>query len=305
MRIISMGEVLWDVIGAEEYLGGAPLNFSAAAHRLGNTVANLTAVGADARGARAISAMRELGLTTEFVQTSPALPTGTAVVVIDSAGNVSFVIDRPAAFDDAFSDHSIMDRLIAFNPDWIYFGTLAQTNLDAEDMLANLVQSLPGARCFYDMNLRTGHWNLPLVQRLSRLAAVLKLNETEAEILFQLTSSSGKFELEEFCRHWSATCGIDTICVTRGSKGCVVFREGQFHAFAGYSVKVADTVGAGDAFAAAFLHGLHHQWPLEKIASFANALGALVTSRSGAIPDWTIDECLRLATFSDAKSTAR
>lgn len=293
MRIVSIGEVLWDVIGEKEFLGGAPLNFSAAAHRLGNSVALLTAVGADARGARVLDAMKELGLTTEFVQTTSECATGTAIVVTDSSGNASYVIDRPAAFDCLRGD-SLPARLAAFNPDWIYFGTLAQTGSGAEDMLVDLVQSLPGARRFYDMNLRTGHWNLPLVQRLSRLATVLKLNETEAEALFHSTLGSRDFELEEFCRRWSATYDMDTICVTLGSKGCAVFSGGQLRSFAGVSVKVVDTVGAGDAFAAAFLHGLHLGWPMERIASFANALGAMVASRSGATPTWTIDECLQL-----------
>ena len=305
MRIVSLGEVLWDVIDAKEFLGGAPLNFSAAAHRLGNSVALLTAVGADIRGTRTLEAMKELGLTTEFVQTSPAIPTGTAVVTLDSSGNPSFVIPRPAAFDHACRDHSITDRLVAFNPDWIYFGTLAQTNSGTEDMPASLVQRLPGARCFYDINLRTGHWNLPLVQRLSRLANVIKLNDTEAELLSQITFGSGNFELEEFSRRWFATYHTDTICITLGNKGCAVLREGRFHAFAGVPVKAVDTVGAGDAFAAAFLHGFHQQWPMERIASFANALGALVASRSGAIPDWTIDECLQLTASADPGSAMR
>lgn len=293
MRIVGIGEVLWDVIGEMEFLGGAPLNFSVAAHRLGNSVALLTAVGADARGARVLGAMKELGLSTEFVQTTSECPTGTAVVVTDSSGNASYVIDRPAAFD-CLRGGSLPARLAAFNPGWIYFGTLAQTGSGAEQMLEDLLQGMPGARRFYDMNLRAGHWNLQLVQRLSAVATVLKLNESEAELLFHLNFGCRDFELEEFCRRWSATYGMDTICVTLGSKGCAVFSGGQLHTFAGVSVKVVDTVGAGDAFAAAFLHGLHLGWPMERIASFANALGAIVASRSGPTPAWTIDECLQL-----------
>jgi fructokinase len=55
-----------------------------------------------------------------------------------------------------------------------------------------------------------------------------------------------------------------------------------------------DTVGAGDAFAAAFLHGYELQWPRARTAAFANALGALVASRAGATPAWTVDECQQL-----------
>jgi len=55
-------------------------------------------------------------------------------------------------------------------------------------------------------------------------------------------------------------------------------------------VKTADTVGAGDAFAAAFLHGLSSGWDAARTGDYANRLGALVASRAGAIPQWSPDE---------------
>lgn len=294
MRIVSIGEVLWDVFGAQEFLGGAPLNFSAAAQRLGNSVALFTAVGDDAHGERARRAMQLLGLTTEFVETCAGSPTGTAIVTTDADGNATYVIQRPAAFDHLASDGALLARVNAFHPDWIYFGTLAQTCDNTARILFELVRTAPGARGFYDMNLRTSHWSLPLVQRLSSIATVLKLNLAEAELLFHSVFGSRPFSLEEFCRHWSAAYGAKTICITLGGEGCAVFSEDRLQTFAGVPVQVVDTVGAGDAFAAAFLHGLHLGWPMRRIASFANALGALVASRSGATPPWTVEECLEL-----------
>ena len=99
LRILSVGEVLWDVFGRIEILGGAPLNFSAAANRLGHSVSLLTAVGTDARGQLATATMQEYGLTTELVQTTSLTSTGTAYVTTDSNGDATFVIERPAAFD--------------------------------------------------------------------------------------------------------------------------------------------------------------------------------------------------------------
>jgi fructokinase len=66
--------------------------------------------------------------------------------------------------------------------------------------------------------------------------------------------------------------------------------DGEYLESLGYSVKVADTVGSGDAFAAAFLHGLGSGWPAGRIADFANRVGALTASRPGAVPDWTLAE---------------
>jgi fructokinase len=302
VRIVSLGEVLWDVFGDGEFLGGAPLNFCVNLHRLGNSAVLLSAVGNDARGRRALEQMSAFGLATEFVRTVCERPTGAAVVTSDASGNASFAIDRPAAFDFVRADHGVLDRLNAFHPDWIYFGTLAQTDAHNEDLLRELACRCDYAKRFYDMNLRTGHWNIDLVQNLSRMATVLKLNDAEAELLFHLTFPNRPFVLEEFCRHWSSAYEIETICVTLGSKGCAVFIGGSLRIYPGFPVTVADTVGAGDAFAAAFLHGLHHGWLNERIARFANALGALVASCPGATPAWTPGDVETLASAATSAS---
>ncbi len=294
MHILTIGEILWDVFGDAEFLGGAPLNFSAASQRLGHTVALVTAVGDDPRGQRALESMRALGLSTEFVQKLPGKSTGTALVTTDAGGNARYFIQRPAAFDDYELDDARLNALEDLQPDWIYFGTLAQTHPPSEQILHRILERLPEIKCFYDMNLRQGHWNLPLVQRLSSLASVIKLNETEAETLFQLTQSSEEFSLEQFCRYWSQTYAVEAVCVTLGSQGCAIFKDDALLSFDGFTVQVADTVGAGDAFAAAFLHGYELKWPMARTATFANALGALVAGRSGATPDWTVDECQAL-----------
>jgi fructokinase len=294
VKILSIGEVLWDVFGEIEYLGGAPLNFSAVSQRLGNSVALLTAVGADERGARVLKAMNDLGLTTEFVQRVTERPTGTAIVSTGSDQNTVFTIERPAAFDCLTVDAALLARLTQFAPNWLYFGTLAQANQHMETALLRLVENLPDTRRFYDVNLRAGHWTLALVEKLSAVADVLKLNHTEAEMLYELTLGKSGYSLERFCRHWASRYEIATICVTLGSDGCAIFAGDTLRSFDGFAVEVVDTVGAGDAFAAAFLHGLSAGWPLEKNATFANALGALVASRAGATPAWTVDECWNL-----------
>lgn len=294
MRILSVGEILWDVFAEKEFLGGAPLNFSVSAQRLGNDVTLLSAVGTDPRGNLAISSMQALGLAADRVQRVSGARTGTAVVSTDNGGNATFSIDRPAAFDFVILDDSLLDGICRMPPDWIYFGTLAQTMSAAEQRLNRLLEANPGIRCFYDMNLRKGHWNLPLVQRLSRMASIIKLNETEAQELYERVNGPLPFSIEAFCKIWSSACGGEIFCVTLGSMGCAIWRSGDFQIFRGFAVPVVDTVGAGDAFAAAFLHGFQSGWPAARTASFANAAGAIVASRAGATPVWTMGECLQL-----------
>jgi fructokinase len=84
------------------------------------------------------------------------------------------------------------------------------------------------------------------------------------------------------------------ICVTLGPAGCCIYDRGAIAFVPGFRVDVCDTVGSGDAFAAAFLHAYNQNWPTVEAARFANALGALVASRAGATPDWSVDECVAL-----------
>ena len=295
MLVCSVGEVLWDVFSDKERFGGAALNFCAHLQRLGHRSILLSAVGKDERGRMALEQMRSLGLSTEGVQEVAELPTGIATISMGLDGEPTFVIPRPAAFDAISVDAATLATIKAAGVDWLYFGTLLQTKPEIERLTTGLAQQFHPARCFYDMNLRTGQWNLPLVQRLSSLASIVKLNEGEARTLFGLTTMSSKeFSLGEFCRLWASTYRIDVMCVTLGPAGCMIYDRGAIYRVAAYEVTVRDTVGSGDAFAAAFLHGYDRGWPIRQTAHFANALGALVASRAGATPDWSVAEVLAM-----------
>jgi fructokinase len=102
--------------------------------------------------------------------------------------------------------------------------------------------------------------------------------------------------LEAFCRCGAERFAWRAVCVTLGERGCVMFDGREFVEARGQPVQVIDTVGAGDAFAAAFLHGLVQRWPPRDIAVFANRVGGLVASRAGAIPEWTLAEAMVMST---------
>jgi fructokinase len=304
MQVWGVGEILWDIFPDEERLGGAPCNFCANLQRLGDAAMLLSAVGRDQRGEAALARMAHLNLNTRYIQTVEGAPTGTALIHTNLIGEASFSIPRPAAFD--LLSISTEDNLDTSAMDWLYFGTLMQTEPAIERLTTRLAKALPSGRCFYDVNLRGSHWNFPLVERLSRLTSILKLNREEAETIFRVAHDSSRFSLEEFSGTWTTTYGVDLVCVTLGAAGVFVFHDGVAHRIAGYRVPVLDTVGAGDAFSAAFLHGYQRGWAIEYTARFANALGALVASRAGATPDWTIDECQALMEeqrFVDAVQT--
>ena len=124
-------------------------------------------------------------------------------------------------------------------------------------------------------------------------ATVVKLNDTEVAQISEMIPRP-YHSLEEFCRHYASVFGWEGVCVTRSSQGCVLLIGDQYVEAPGYAVDLVDTIGAGDAFSAAFVHGFGQGWPPPQIADFANRVGALVGSRSGAIPPRTVEEAKAL-----------
>ena len=292
MRIVSVGEILWDVIGENEYLGVAPLNFAAHAQKLGHEVYPLSAVGADKRGHKAIGMLKRRGMSTQFIQVLRDQPTGTAEVELDMEGKPTFRIVRPVAYDFVDLTDQELAQIAKLKPDWIYLGTLYHMSRHSLASTKKLLAAAPTARRFYDINLRDGQWSLATVEQLCSLTNVIKLSDFEAESLdASVDASEGPSDsIENLCRRWTARFAFETMCITFGERGCAIFKDGKFTRVPGYHITVADTVGAGDAFSAAFVHGLSQGWDAHQIACWANAVGALVASRSGPIPDWTIAE---------------
>jgi fructokinase len=286
--VAAVGEVLWDIFPNSIRLGGAPLNFGVHARRLGHPVYLVSAVGADDRGREAAREIETLGLDTTFLETSATLPTGTATVEI-SAESTSFTIDRPAAYD-GMQFAGTVEGLKDKNPGWIYFGTLFASMPAGRAFLDRLFGELDHAVKFYDLNLRSGADSPELVQYLLKRADIVKLNEDELSRVHEFCNLPSS--TEEFCRDGAARYGWRAVAVTLGARGCALLADGNYMEERGRRVEVADTVGAGDAFAAAFMHGLSLHQPLRDVAVFANRVGALVASRHGAIPDWTLEEAV-------------
>jgi fructokinase len=290
MKIVSVGEVLWDVIEQQEYLGGAPFNFAAHLHRLGHTIFFVSGVGRDERGERVLQRMTELGLMTDYVARVESAATGVVEVRLDTAGQPQFIIRRPAAYDFVTLPEAQLHRLSSGHPDWIYFGTLLHMSPQAKAVTEGLLAASGEARRFYDVNLRPGCYEAGLVRELMSQATAVKVNEDEAAEVAQMFQHPPHRSLEEFCRRSAREFSLEAVCVTRGARGCVLLIGDEYVEAEGYAVSVVDTVGSGDAFAAALVHGLSCGWRAGPAADFANRVGALVASRRGAIPDWTIAE---------------
>lgn len=283
MTIASAGEVLFDLIGKNEYLGGAPFNFAAHSARLGHRVFFVSAVGQDPRGGRILERAAQFGVDTRFLEQTSEQPTGIVSVIMDGKSH-RFEIHRPAAYDCVRFDADAAAELSRARPGWVCFNTLFSMNPNSHGVLSRVLDTIPDATRFYDINLRPESWRPDLIRELALWADVVKLNEDEVSVVAPLLNVPAA-PLEQFARRAAAEFAWEAVSITRGERGCALLHGAEYAEVDGERVDVVDTVGAGDAFAAAFVHGLDSGWALREIGQFANRLGALVASRAGAVPD--------------------
>lgn len=292
MVIVSIGEILWDVFDSGERLGGAPFNVAAHAARLGHRSALVSAVGDDALGRRALEEARKLGVEMNLTRVTSDAPTGRVLVQLTD-GQPDYRIERPAAYDFTAIDDAGRAWLQQNPPDWFVFGTLNQTTDRIFDLTKETVESFPAAGRFYDVNLRKDSYTKARIADLLRLATTLKLNGGEVERLQELFGDP-KEELEAFCRRYADRWNLESIVVTLGENGSALWSGGEIVRAPGFEVEVRDAVGAGDAFSATFLHATGLGLPVRDVASLGNRVGALVASRDGAVPAFTLEDAWSL-----------
>lgn len=227
LRIVGIGEILWDVFETEEHLGGAVYNFAAHAAQLGHEVDYVTAVANDDRGDRALKRTMELGLSCSYIGRVNEAATGVVTVTVDGDGQPSYVIHRPAAYDFADLTPEELETIAASRPDWICYGTLYQMHPGARDLTRRLLAANPEVPRFYDVNLRRDSYTPELVEELLSTADVVKLNDDEVVAIGRMLGVSAGSP-EEFCRRNAERFEWRAVCVTRGSDGCSVLVGSEY-----------------------------------------------------------------------------
>lgn len=284
MKALSLGAVLWDVIGSQEYIGGAPFNLAVNLKRIGAESALVTAIGRDFRGERALKRLIEYGVSGEFIQTAEDLGTGAAFASL--APNGDAVYDIPyAAFDEIAADEENIRRMNAFKPDVICFGSFEQRSEISGKTIRKILNEVKSEHVFFDVNLRMNFVDKEVLEFGFRKSSIVKLNEDERDTISGLFYGK-KFGDFDFADRFTADFDLKCLIVTLGAKGCFVFADGKGEAFCPPKTEVADTIGAGDAFSAAFLYSYLNGEPCELAAKKGNALGAYVAGRIGALPEW-------------------
>lgn len=280
--IAGLGELLWDMFPSGKQLGGAPANFAYITNLLGDAGIPASRVGRDSLGDEVFQHLAQLGLNSDFVQRDPAHPTGTVKVAVDSSGQPRFEIAEGVGWD--FLEWTAAWQKLAKEVDAVCFGSLGQRAPESRATILNFLRATRhDAVRVFDVNLRQHFYSLEVIAESMSLATIVKLNHEELPRLMKLFGLEHRDE-KDSARRLLATHNLKLVCITRGNNGSLLISAGECDEHPGFKVKVADTVGAGDAFTAALTHGYLRQTPLAQINETANRVGAWVTSQAGAMP---------------------
>lgn len=281
--VVGLGEVLWDLLPAGRQLGGAPANLVHHARALGAEGVVVSRVGDDALGREILARLKAVGIDTAHVSVDREHATGTVTVELAAEGVPRFTIHENVAWDFLPSNPALAE--LAGRCDALCYGTLAQrspvTRRTIRDVLA-LVRR--GCLRVFDVNLRQRYFDAETLDALLARSDVLKINDEEVAVVTRVLGMKGD---EGACIDGLfERYPLQALALTRGARGSLLARRGEQASHPGVSgVRVADTVGAGDAFTAALILGLLRGHALDTINDAANQIAAYVCTRPGGMPD--------------------
>jgi fructokinase len=288
IKVLSFGELLWDIIGGKAYIGGAPFNLASHLAKMGIQSTYISSVGKDDLGEKASKIAEHYGLDTDYISIHSTLPTGKVNVFLDKKGNPQYTINKNTAWDEIILQDNLKNILFKEYWDAFCFGTLAQRTKSNRELLYALIPELNCKNIFYDVNLRQNYYQKEWIEHSLELSNMLKLNEEEVATLSELLLGKVASK-EDFCHAMSSKYFLKIICITLGESGSIVYDGQNCFQVPGVKVKVIDTVGAGDSYSAAFLFSFLSGWNPRKCGEFANQVGAFVASQSGAVPEYSLE----------------
>ena len=278
--VTGIGEVLWDVLPEGKKLGGAPANFAYHVSQFGFESRIVSAIGPDMLGEELLSGLGDKGLDC-MIETVP-YPTGTVQVELDGNGIPRYDIRQDVAWDNIPFTPGL--EALAKTTGAVCFGSLAQRSPVSRDTINRFIDAMPeGSLRIFDINLRQNFYTKDIVCNSMRKCNILKINDEELETVSRM------FELPDGTQQSRAKAllsmfGLKALILTCGATGSHVFTKRETSYIATPQVEVADTVGAGDSFTAAFVSGLLKGLDIRQAHRLAVATSAFVCTQKGAMP---------------------
>ena len=280
--VVGMGEALWDMLPEGKKIGGAPANFAYHVSQFGLDSYVVSAVGEDELGTEILANFREkkLGCRIERVP----YPTGTVQVQLDGNGVPCYDIREGVAWDNI--PFTLALESLARQTCAVCFGSLAQRSVVSCETINRFLDTMPdgpGRYKIFDINLRQGFYTKDTLCNSMRKCNILKINDEELVTVSRMFGYPG-IDLQDKCWILLAKYNLKMLILTCGVNGSYVFTPGEVSFVETPKVEVADTVGAGDSFTAAFVASILKGLPIPDAHKIAVETSAFVCTQNGAMP---------------------
>lgn len=277
-----MGEALWDVLPEGKKIGGAPANFAYHVSQFGLSGLAVSAIGDDALGVELMANLDEKDVN--FHLATVPYPTGTVQVELDAAGVPQYEIKEDVAWDNIPETEDLPK--LAKDTKAFCFGSLAQRNIVSRNTIGSFLNAIPAENdplIVFDINLRQNFYTKEILENSMKACNILKINDEELEIVSRMFGFPD-IDFQDKCWILLGKYNLKMLILTCGVDGSYVFTPGKVSFLPTPIVKVADTVGAGDSFTAAFIASILKGKSVEEAHRKAVDTSAFVCSQHGAMP---------------------
>ena len=280
--IVGIGEALWDVLPEGKKLGGAPANFAYHVSQFGLDSCVVSAIGEDRLGEEIIEQLNERDVK-RHIDTVP-YPTGTVQVELDQDGVPQYDIKENVAWDNI--PYTAALEAIAERTRAVCFGSLAQRSIVSRTTINRFLDAIPASNdplIVFDINLRQGFYTKETLCKSMEQCNILKINDEELVTVSRLFGYPG-IDLQDKCWILLGKYNLKMLILTCGINGSYVFTPGNVSFQPTPVVEVADTVGAGDSFTAAFIASILKGKSIAAAHATAVNVSAYVCTQNGAMP---------------------
>ena len=280
--VVGMGEALWDILPEGKKIGGAPANFAYHVSQFGLPSCVVSAVGDDTLGKEIVENLTSKGLN-QLISVVP-YPTGTVQVELDEAGIPMYDIKENVAWDNIPFNEPLEE--LAKKTKAVCFGSLAQRNVVSRETINKFLDVMPQTEdslVVFDVNLRQGFYTKEILCNSMERCNILKINDEELVVVSRMFGYPG-IDLQDKCWILLGKYNLKMLILTCGVNGSYVFTPGNVSFQPTPKVEVADTVGAGDSFTAAFIASILKGKSVPEAHSIAVRTSAFVCTKKGAMP---------------------
>lgn len=280
--IVGLGEALWDMLPEGKKIGGAPANFAYHVSQLGLESCVVSAIGNDALGNEILDVFHEKNLKYQLEKVN--FPTGTVQVELDAEGVPCYEIKEGVAWDNIPFTEAL--QTLALSTRSVCFGSLAQRSTVSRETINRFLDTMPdgeGQCKIFDINLRQNFFDKETIENSLNKCNILKINDEELVIISRMFGYPG-IDLQDTCWKLINKYELKMLILTCGTNGSYVFASGEVSFLETPNVNVADTVGAGDSFTAAFCASILKGKSIREAHKLAVEVSAYICTQSGAMP---------------------